>query len=222
MFFGWNWGRCLRRRWCCSCGHWICSCSRLCPAFHVFTWQARLQYATAWHLEHWRMGGFNALPHSGSEQFKNPPCIVAGRALGRFSRARTAPRSEANLPRLRHAAGPSSCGGHRLLARLQYTGPPLCRGQWLGLLGANFFLGKKSAPGEATENHYLSRSKFCIRRLVSHGCRWAPEFCASCSGGGTSGGRTLPEYSPRPACDGGGRCVTAGTPTQRAACACGV
>ena len=76
MFFGWNWGRCLRRRLCCSCGHWSCWCSRLCPAFHVFTWQARLQYATAWHLEHWRMGGFNALPHTGSEQFKNPARIV--------------------------------------------------------------------------------------------------------------------------------------------------
>ena len=36
--------------------------------------------------------------------------------------------------------------------------------------------------------------------------------CASRSGGGTSDNRTLPEYSPRPACDGGGHCATAGTP----------
>ena len=46
--------------------------------------------------------------------------------------------------------------------------------------------------------------------------------CASRSGGGTSDNRTLPEYSPRPACDGGGHCATAGTPTQNAAYACGV
>ncbi len=46
--------------------------------------------------------------------------------------------------------------------------------------------------------------------------------CASRSGGGTSDNRTLPEYSPRPACDGGGHCATAGTPTQNAAYTCGV
>jgi hypothetical protein len=46
--------------------------------------------------------------------------------------------------------------------------------------------------------------------------------CASRSGGGTSDNRTLPEYSPRPACDGGGHCATAGTPTQHAVYACGV
>jgi hypothetical protein len=41
-------------------------------------------------------------------------------------------------------------------------------------------------------------------------------------GNGTSDNKTLPEYSPRPACDGGGHRATAGTPTQNAACACGV
>ena len=46
--------------------------------------------------------------------------------------------------------------------------------------------------------------------------------CASRSGGGASDSKTLPEYSPRPACDGGGHCATAGTPTQNAAYACGV
>ena len=46
--------------------------------------------------------------------------------------------------------------------------------------------------------------------------------CALRSGGGTSDNRTLPEYSPRPACDGGGHCATAGTPTQHAVYACGV
>jgi hypothetical protein len=46
--------------------------------------------------------------------------------------------------------------------------------------------------------------------------------CASRSGGGASDSKTLPEYSPRPACDGGGHCATAGTFTQHAACVCGV
>jgi hypothetical protein len=46
--------------------------------------------------------------------------------------------------------------------------------------------------------------------------------CASRSGGGMYDNRTLPEYSPQPACDGGGHCATAGTPTQNAAYACGV
>jgi hypothetical protein len=41
--------------------------------------------------------------------------------------------------------------------------------------------------------------------------------CASRSGGGASDSKTLPEYSQRPACDGGGHCATAGTPTQHAA-----
>jgi hypothetical protein len=50
--------------------------------------------------------------------------------------------------------------------------------------------------------------------------------CASRCGGGAPDSKTLPEYSPRPACDGGGHSqsrAAAGTPTQRAACApCGV
>ena len=55
---------------------------------------------------------------------------------------------------------------------------------------------------------------------------------SGCSGGGRVGARrrvsgvsdsrTLTEYSPRPACDAGGRRATAGTPTLTAACACGV
>ena len=46
--------------------------------------------------------------------------------------------------------------------------------------------------------------------------------CASHSGGGASDSKTLPEYSPRPACDGGEHCATAGTPTQHTAYACAV
>ena len=46
--------------------------------------------------------------------------------------------------------------------------------------------------------------------------------CASRSGGGASDSKTLPEYSPRPACDGGEHCATAGTPTQHTAYACAV
>ena len=41
--------------------------------------------------------------------------------------------------------------------------------------------------------------------------------CALRCGGGPSDSKTLPEYSPRPACDAGGHCATAGTPRQHAA-----
>jgi hypothetical protein len=44
--------------------------------------------------------------------------------------------------------------------------------------------------------------------------------CAMRSGGGASDSNTVPEYSPRPACDGG--FATAGTPTQHDEYACGV
>jgi len=46
--------------------------------------------------------------------------------------------------------------------------------------------------------------------------------CASRSGGSTSDYKTLPEYSPQPACDGGGHYATEGTPTQNAEYAWGV
>ena len=46
--------------------------------------------------------------------------------------------------------------------------------------------------------------------------------CASHNGDGASDSKTLPEYSRRPACNGGWHCATVGTTTQHAAYACGV
>ena len=54
----------------------------------------------------------------------------------------------------------------------------------------------------------------CHLRLADAG------VCAMRSGGGASDSNTVPEYSPRPACDGG--FATAGTPTQHDEYACGV
>ena len=54
------------------------------------------------------------------------------------------------------------------------------------------------------------------------GCADGARVGARRRGNGTSDNKTLTEYSPRPACDGGGHRATAGTPTQNAACACGV
>jgi hypothetical protein len=69
-----------------------------------------------------------------------------------------------------------------------------------------------SRRGVPIPNRYTSRAKFCFcknnKRMIIID--------------GTSDSRVLPEYSPRPACYGGGHCATAETPTQHAAYACGV
>ena len=83
-----------------------------------------------------------------------------------------------------------------------------------GLLGLHHRSRRSSCPCSAQDIAPIAP----IRRLRPADAG----VCASRSGGGTSDNRTLPEYSPRPACNGGGHCATAGKPTQNAAYACGV
>ena len=97
-------------------------------------------------------------------------------------------------------------------------------GKELALVPASCYLFKIQDI-DATQDclDSIDSQKRCVDVLF-FGKHCSPDHgvCASRGGGGASDSRALPEYCQRPVCDGGGHCVAAGTPTQCAACACGV
>jgi hypothetical protein len=129
------------------------------------------------------------------------PCIVQGRRSGRLRRCCTSAAAAPPPPPPPPAA--ALCSTHLQDASSLFRRPfSLCRAAMWVRAPASRRASSSSCPQHASRNSAVSsppdRWPGVAARPPAHG------VCASRSGGGASDSRALPEYSPRPACDGGG------------------
>ena len=131
---------------------------------------------------------------------------------------------------------PAGCGrdGRRRMAALvnsraaaRLLGSASLRGDAVGRRGASshadlFWARMRDESGRAEGARVCSASWRAGAQTRDRRQPAGAGVYASRGDNGASDSRTLPEYSPRPARDGGGRRAATGTPTQDAACACGV